>query len=131
MAAKKSKSLSKSPEKKSVPKENISDNGTLKLSEIQRLTLNWEGAELRSIKATLRMKLSEQESYLKRVDPQGLLRKMQSDIASLEAASKVFESKFAASCLAASSALGMDPNKKWSYDDQTGLVHLEDEAKSS
>lgn len=110
----------------SVPKENISEQGTIKLSDTQRLTLNWEGAELRSIKATLRLKSSEYESILKRIDPQGTLRKLQAEIASLDASAKSYESKFAESCRSIARSLNMDPGKKWSYDDVTGIVHMEE-----
>lgn len=114
------------PSAPSVPPENVGEHGSLKLSDTQRLTLNWEGAELRSIKATLRLKAVEYDTYLKKVDPQGLLRKLQAEVASLESSSKEYEGRFIASCKSIGSALGMDPANKWSYDDATGVIHMEE-----
>lgn len=120
------------PQKPSVPSENITEHGSLKLSDVQRLTLNWESAELKSLTSTLKLKSSEYEAYYKKIDPQGVLRKLQAEVASLSESVKARESKFISLCRDTGSKLGLDTSKKWSYDDETGLVHVEEtETKAS
>ena len=115
------------PKKKAKPvtSENISEHGSLKLSDVQRLTLNWEGAELKSTTSTLRLKRAEYDAFLRKIDPQGIVVRLQSEIASLSATAKMQEEKFINSCKSAGESLGVDPTCKWSYDDMTGIVHME------
>lgn len=120
---------SKRASKSKIHASNISEEGTLKLSDAERFKLNWESAEMRAASNALRIKLMEYEMHLKKVDPTGLIKRYLSEISALTESHKSCERKFMESSRQIAQKFKMDPTHKWSYDDESGLIHMDREAE--
>lgn len=115
------KSTKKKTSKKVDP-TNISHEGTLKLSDILRLTLLRYEAEVRASDGEIRLHVGSLESYIKSIDPEGKITKMQSEIQALVHNRDLIKKKYQDTLKEIESELGISMSD-FSFDTETGILH--------
>ncbi len=107
---------------KKIPQDNISHEGALRLSDLERLKLLRFDAEIRAIDANNTNLAVSLRAYIKQVDPNGIIVQTQNSIdANTKKRTELFH-EYEKLREEIGTKLGIDMTKV-SFDDETGVIH--------
>ena len=105
-----------------IPKENVSEEGSLRIDELSLTKLLRFQAEERASAVTIQNMQVAQAKLLSQIDPQGLLTRMRNEIQAQEQQRKEFAEQYEALKKSIQERLKID-FEKVSYDDVTGVIY--------
>ena len=104
------------------PKENVGENGILKLDDLTRMNLLRLQAEQRDAFSSLRLENISLDAYLQKIDPKGMVRLLETKLTQAQQRIDGLKKEYAQVLLDIENKLKIDM-KNYSFDDVSGILH--------